>query len=141
MARSTPVTVWLPPRTDGLVGGVGDADRLGARAEGAVLDRLCWMCERVVGVCVPLLEIRPTVVRCDAGRALVRTVSGPGDLLVVGRAAGGRLRANRTGRTASYCVAHAPCAVLVAPVSGHGVVSGEPHWSAGVGHRVNNARL
>jgi nucleotide-binding universal stress UspA family protein len=61
------------------------------------------------------LETRPLIVRGEAGRALVRAASQPGDLLVVGTGRRGAVSRLAGGSVSRYCLAHAACPVLAVP--------------------------
>jgi len=69
----------------------------------------------------------PMVVRGEAGSALVREASHPGDLLVIGTGRHGTVSRLFSGKVGRYCLARACCPVLAVPPTaleleaGHGL--------------------
>jgi nucleotide-binding universal stress UspA family protein len=61
------------------------------------------------------LAVELLAIRGASGPALVDTADRPGDLLVVGAGAHGRVARLFHGATARYCAAHAACRVLTVP--------------------------
>jgi nucleotide-binding universal stress UspA family protein len=61
------------------------------------------------------VEVRTSLVRGEAGPALVRVADQPGDLLVVGAGRPGRISRIWRGAVSRYCLAHARCKVLSVP--------------------------
>ncbi len=100
-AAAAPVAGALP----GLLGSV-DPHQGGLLVEDALIE--------LFGGVPADISISVMVSRPPTGPALLREVSA-GDLLVVGRSRRGLLRRVFVGSVSAYCVAHAPCPVLIVP--------------------------
>jgi len=61
------------------------------------------------------VEVGTSVVRGEAGPALVEVADQPDDLLVVGAGRPGRISRIWRGAVSRYCLAHARCKVLAVP--------------------------
>ncbi|WP_083974123.1 universal stress protein [Kitasatospora mediocidica] len=92
--------------------GDGDGLRPLSELEHTARRRLDTVFEQAFGGYPHDVVIKPVVVRCDAGRALVETADRPTDLLVLGSGRQRRLRQALHGSVTRYCRAHAVCEVL-----------------------------
>lgn len=115
-ATLIPVYVWLPPGGD-------LADR---RAPNPILrtvwqeaagQRLRESMQVAWGGLPDDMDVRPVIVRGNAGKVLVDLASRPDDVIVVGAGRRGVLARICRGQVARYCVAHAGCPVLAVPPS------------------------
>ncbi|MFJ3794448.1 universal stress protein [Kitasatospora sp. NPDC090091] len=106
-ATLVPVVAWTP--SDG-------TDRDGLRPlseqEHAARRRLDTAFDQPFGGYPADLVVRPLVVRGHAGAALVRAVTGPADLIVVGTGTHGRLDRLLHGSVLRYCRTYATCPVI-----------------------------
>lgn len=109
------VLAWQPPG-----GGSGSRASCGPSVLADCRDAAAALLRETLeglGVCRPGVSPVGRLVRGTPGVALVDTVHGPGDLLVVGTGSRGLLFRVLRPSVARHCLAHAPCPVLAVPPS------------------------
>jgi nucleotide-binding universal stress UspA family protein len=115
-AMLMPVLAWTPP-------GGEIADRrypcapLRSAWKQAATDRLGRAVELALGGPPDDVDFQPCVVQCDAGEALTRMASEPGDVLVIGAGRHGVMR-RVACHVARYCLGHGACPVVAVPPAG-----------------------
>ncbi|MFI1801490.1 universal stress protein [Streptomyces sp. NPDC020379] len=110
-----PVITWTPPDRQPPDPTHPSSLTLKGLWAAAARDRLQKICETVLDVSPEEIRVRPLVVPGPAGGALVALLDRSKDLLVVGAGTRGRGHRNRLGPVTRFCLAHAPCPVLVVP--------------------------
>jgi len=111
-----PVIAWQPPGGD-LAERSHPSPDLRKLWRDAAWQRLWSAFDAGLGGIPEDITVTPTVVRGEAGPALVHVAASPEDLLVIGTGRRTRLARLLRHSAAQYCLAHAQCPVLAVPPS------------------------
>lgn len=112
------VTAWHIPQGYGLAPAPDDVFDFDSNAKAILTEALAE-----VSALAPEVTVRPQVAEGHAADVLLRTARGA-DLLVIGSRGHGGFTAALLGSVSLYCVAHAPCPVLVMR-AGHEAPAGQ----------------